>query len=164
MTTGITSHVKEWLVRVITDVLVAAVISGGFTVYFESRLENSREAADAIHDSEQKFDASHNEVVAKVGLYTNELLDGRRKPDKEKILTAIINAQSQLIELRSHLREQDYAAIAIYGHQLNTLSDAVNTSKQASDLKPVYVAVQKLLEDHEDVSDRVRRRIKVSIF
>lgn len=150
--------------RVITDVLVAAVISGGFTVYFESRLENSREIASSLEDSQQKFDVSHNQVIAKVGLYTNELLDGHSKAKKEDILTAIINAQSQLLELRAHLDKADYASIAAYGAQLNNLSEAVNTAAKGNDLKPVFVAVQALLIEHDDLSERARKRAKVSLF
>jgi hypothetical protein len=161
---GSAAWFREALSRFLMDIVVASLVAGGWTVYFESRLENSREHVLALEQSEQQFNNSHNQLVAEVGLYTNALLNGSPASDKDKILTDIINAQSQLLDLKSRLSASDYVAINEYGHELNRLSDAVNASTKMADLKPVFVAVQNLLEQHEQIDSTVQRHIQVTMF
>lgn len=150
--------------RFLMDIVVASLVAGAWTVYFESRLENSRQHVAALEQTEQQFDNSHNQLVAEVGLYTNALLNEGVAADKDKILTAIINAQSQLLQLKAHLNENDYVAINRYGSELNHLSDAVNVSHKSRDLKPVFVAVQNLLDEHEQIDNVVQSHTQVSMF
>lgn len=144
--------------------VVSAVVSGGITTYFESRLENSKQTVESLEASSQQFDTSHNALVAEVGIYTNRLMLGQHTADKDKILTAIINAQSQLLQLKSQLGDKQYAAINAYGAELNHLSDAVNSSQQRADLHPVFDSVQNLLEDHEQIGKVVKANASVSMF
>lgn len=144
--------------------VVSAVVSGGITVYFESRLENSKQSVESLEASSQQFDSSHNALVAEVGVYTNTLMLGEHTPDKDKILTAIINAQSQLLQLKSQLGATQYAAINAYGKELNHLSDAVNSSRRSADLHPVFDSVQNLLDDHEQIDKTVKANANVSMF
>jgi len=159
---------KEWFIDIAADlavsVVAAGIVSGLATVYFESRLENSKDRVASLMQSEQRFDASHNEVIAQIGIYTNKLLTTGNAPDKDKTLAAIIDAQSQLLELKSELSHEDYIVIAKYAAELNRLLNSLNAVSKPTDLNPLLTSVQRLLKDHKEIAQRVRMASNVSIF
>jgi hypothetical protein len=140
-------------------------MSGLVTGYFAWRLEVSRSHAEILYSTEDKFEASHSAVITKAGIYANRLLDERNAPgQKEEILSAIIDAQSQLLVLRTQLKPEDYNAVSAYAVDLNRLRDAVRGVHRYQDLNRVYASLQRLLADRKNIALRVKENARITLL
>jgi hypothetical protein len=162
------NSLRDHLVRVGEDLfvsaIVAAIVSGASLAYFEGRLENSKANAEMLIASEEKFDDSHNAVLSAFGLYANKLFTTNDEAQKEKILTAVIDAQSQLLRIRHQMGGKDDPAIAKYATDLNHLADAVRNISKPEQLGPAYETAQQLLADRDDVATSIKNNLHVTAF
>jgi len=97
------SRWKPLIESAFISAITAAAVSGLSTVWFESRLENSKERVSSIIRSKDQFDASQNNVLAQLGLYTGKLFDNAGPANKEQLQTAIVTTQIQINRLRNFL-------------------------------------------------------------
>ena len=159
---------RDHLVRVGEDLfvsaIVAAIVSGASLAYFEGRLENSKTKVEMLVASEEKFDDAHNAVLSAFGLYANKLFQANDESQKEKILTAVIDAQSQLLRIRHQMGGRDDPAIAKYAADLNHLADTVRNISEPQQLGPAYETAQQLLADRDEVATSIKDNLHVTAF
>lgn len=165
----LTQKTKEHLGRISEEVavsiVVAAVISAVALTYFEGRLENSKTHAEMLLTTREHFDSAHNEVLMQFGLYANKLLDQKYDPSqRDRIFSAVINAQSQLLEMRTDMGGQYNPAIASYAELLNRFDDSVRRANRAEELGPAYHDAQKLLLAKDTVDDSIKSAMTITAF
>src|SRR5580693_2470116 len=81
---------EQFGVSALVSLIISAAASGVATVYFESRLENSKEHVAALVRQREQFDSSQNHVFTELGLFTDKVFGKGDVSDKEKLQSAII--------------------------------------------------------------------------
>ncbi|HWD26553.1 MAG TPA: hypothetical protein VG387_05270 [Rhizomicrobium sp.] len=143
------------------SLVVSGVVAGIIGNHFESRLENSKERVAILVDTKQKFDETHNELLARVAVYANEVWARQRPIEKDKILETIIKAQAQLLELKRQIGNDDDPLIVVYGDDLVKLQEELDVVSKPEDLRPVYASVLKLLDEHDKIAAEITTLAKV---
>ncbi|MGQ0741207.1 MAG: hypothetical protein ACT4OG_02765 [Alphaproteobacteria bacterium] len=150
-------------IAAVVSAMISIVVSAGVSAYFQWHGQSVREQSLRIVDSGKQFDARHNAIIAQIGVFANRL-QNTGDANKEQILSAIIEAQSQLLALRARLPKQDYALLSDYAHELDNLQDALDAVKKPTDLGPVFTSAQRLLSKHDEIDNRVDRRADLAFF
>lgn len=92
-------------------------------------------------------------------------MSNERDPaQREKIYAAIINAQSQLLQLHHELGDANNRAITSYGNELNEFSNSLQGVSKPQQLGRAYDHVQHLLAYREAVDDSVKGNLHISAF
>lgn len=157
-------YAEKFGVVALVSLLVSGLVSGAISTYFATRLENAKARVNSIIHQKDQFDASQNDIFAQLGIYTDRLLKGDDPANKEQLQKAIITAQLQLNRLQTQLREEDRRAVTEYAQELENLAKQLRTVSGPSDLRPVYVSAQKMLRLHDQVADRVRSNLAITVF
>jgi hypothetical protein len=89
-------------------------------------------------------------------LYTGKLFENSAAPSKDQLQTAIVTTQIQINRLKGELPKPDHALVTAYTTELDRLNRELRDVKTSKDLQPVYDSAQKLLELHDQVSERIR--------
>lgn len=149
--------------------LTAIIVSGLVTAWFETRLENSKQRVMSVFQKKEQFDSSQSAIFAQLALYTDVLFKMQDNADssaanKDELRKAIINTQFQLERLKAELKNHESAVLGRYAEELDRLSTAVRRVEAKKDLAPVYVSAQKILALHDEVSERLRGNMEISVF
>ena len=145
----------------VVSLVVSGIVSGIITSHFESRLENNKQVVARLEEAKDKFDHSHNDLIAQIGIFANDIWAKRRASNKLKIQETIFNAQSQLIELKREMGDENDIAISAYQSELNVLMGELDGVTNPNDLGPIYEAVKSLLKAHDAIAVEVDAKAKV---
>src|SRR5689334_21342554 len=88
-------RLSQFIVPALSGALSAAIVSGVISAIALQRIENSKERVSEIISSEQKFNASQNELFVNISIYMDALYNKRAdyRDKREKLLQSIINSQ-----------------------------------------------------------------------
>lgn len=154
------------LVPALVSIVMSGLVSAAFLVFFESRLENSKEKVATVARQNDQFNNAQSKVFAQLSIYTGKLFDAGEveNKDKENLQTAIIDSQLQVARLRNELRKSGQKPLIEYSEQLDKLSTSLRKVKAKNDLKPILESAQRILELHDEVAEEIRNNSEVSIF
>lgn len=146
------------------SVLVSAVVSALALTFFEGRLENSKNRVEMIIHQKDQFDNAQMKVLTEIGLYTARVFDHKDITNREAIEGAIIAAQLQTNSLSEEVGPGDQKILTQYADDLEDLRKKIQAVKAPDDLGPVFVAAQAMLKRRDEVGEKVREKLNISVF
>jgi hypothetical protein len=156
-------YVEFFGINALISILISGGVSGFALVYFTTRMEASKEHVIEVMKQKEQFDSSQNKLFVELVQYTNHLFSNV-ETNKEDLQGAIIIAQLQINRLRNELPPTDYDILNKYSAELENLMKQLRATKAPSDLRPILVSAQKVLELHDLVAERVKGNLKISVF
>jgi hypothetical protein len=148
----------------LVSAVVASIISGVVVVFGTARMETSKEYITSIGRQQSQLDSAQSGMFSQLALYTGKLFEKPDAANIELVQSAIITTQLQLNRLINELPKSQHADLLEYSKELENLSKSLRGVKSKNDLGPVYASAQKLLAMHDQVGEKVRENMEVSIF
>jgi hypothetical protein len=146
------------------SLFVSAVVSALAITFFEARLENSKNRVEMIIHQKDQFDNAQMKVLTEIGLYTARVFNHKDVTNREAIEGAIIAAQLQTNSLSEEVGPSEQKLLAQYGDDLEVLRTKIQAVKAPDDLGPVFVAAQTMLKKRDEVGEKVREKLNISVF